>query len=255
MRGAYANNSILIKIIKTMKYNLFPLRELRLVVAAMLILCLVASCKTKAKTSDSESVTEGVVGEYDVEYPEFPKEFSEEMLDWMQKTSLDSMERVLCSHDGWVTFGRKRFHITLNDVVARYPEKSMTYPFKALKGSCDVSIESSSDGRLRIFCWNTGLGGTCPDIARFALVKDADGKVHMLNKDLEEGKWSHMILSVKTLTTRKGESVYLLYDYFRESSSYGAAWVWGCRIKDGIVRVSDAEISSWMNRFIPLVPI
>lgn len=104
---------------------------------------------------------------------------------------------------------------------------AMDYPFDELADSMELSSYCTPDGRLRIIYWDTGMGGTCPDIARYTLLKGDAGKVHLLGRAHE----CSQLIDIYPLKTIKGETVYLLHDYFREWSSYGAAWVWECRIK------------------------
>ncbi len=149
------------------------------------------------------------------------------MAAWLQRIPIDSAERVLCRHNGQVQLGDSTFTVLFSDVLHCCPDKAMDYPFYGLVESMELTTLRTTDGRLRFIYWDTGMGGTCPDIARYTLLKDAAGKVHLLGRDHE----CSQLIDIYSLKTRKGETVYLLHDYFREWSSYGAAWVWGCRIK------------------------
>ena len=60
-----------------------------------------------------------------------------------------------------------QFSIKLKDYTSKFPS-TMNQPFPLLRDSVEdtgVSTINSADGRLRIYAWNTGMGGTQPDIS------------------------------------------------------------------------------------------
>ena len=185
----------------------------------MLAAFLLVSCGTKKPPVDEDY-------DYLYEYDEH-HETSLEVAEWLQRITIDSAERVLCRHNGQVQLGDSTFTVWLVDVLRCCPDKAMDYPFSELADTMDLVIHKSDDDRLLIVHWDTGMGGTCPDIARYTLLKADDGSVHLLDDTYD----SPQLIDIYTLKSRKGETLYLMHDYFREWSSYGAAWVWGCRIK------------------------
>ena len=188
----------------------------------LMVILLPVSCKMKPQDVNSVQEDNDYLYEYDEHYETTP-----EVAAWLQRIPIDSAEHQLCRHKGQIQLGDSTFTVWLSDVLRCCPDMAMNYPFEELAESMDMTIRRTDDGRLRFFYWNTGMGGTCPDIARYTLLKDDAGKVHLMGRAHE----CPQLIDIYTLKTRKGETVYLLHDYFREWSSYGAAWVWGCRIK------------------------
>ena len=198
-----------------MKYKRF-----RLVVPILHVVGIIVACSSKPSVEDPE---------FDdwVDYREQPDSTSPEVSEWFTRVTLDSAERVLSRHDGWVHMGDTTVMMWFSDILRCRTADAMDYPFEELVDSLDMTILSTDDGRLRFFYWNTGMGGTCPDIARYTLLKADDGTVHLL----KGGHGSPQLIDIYQLKTTRGDRVYLLHEYFREWSSYGAAWGWGCSIK------------------------
>ncbi len=198
-----------------MKYKRF-----RPVVPILLVVGIIVACSSKPSVEEDE---------FDdwVDYREQPDSTSPEVAEWLTRVTLDSAERVLSRHDGWVDIGDTTVMMCFSDILRCRTADAMDYPFEELVDSLDMTILSTDDGRLRFFYWNTGMGGTCPDIARYTLLKADDGTVHLL----KGGHGSPQLIDIYQLKTTRGDKVYLLHEYFREWSSYGAAWGWGCRIK------------------------
>ena len=195
-------------------------KRFRLVVPILLVVGIIVACSSKPSVEDPE---------FDdwVDYREQPDSTSPEVSEWFTRVTLDSAERVLSRHDGWVHMGDTTVMMWFSDILRCRTADAMDYPFEELVDSLDMTILSTDDGRLRFFYWNTGMGGTCPDIARYTLLKADDGTVHLL----KGGHGSPQLIDIYQLKTTRGDKVYLLHEYFREWSSYGAAWGWGCSIK------------------------
>ncbi len=205
--------------------NLLKLKtKYRIVILAVALLTVgvAVSCKTKEKAADT--ITED---DWLYEYYEQPDNTSPEVEAWLKSVKLDSAERVLSRQDGYVKVGDTTLKVWLVDVLRHFTSQAMEYPFQELVDSLDMSICRTKDGRLRVLYWDTGLGGTCPDIERHTLLKADDGSIHLL----EDGHDSPQLLDIYSLKTKMGETVYLLHEYYREWSSYGAAWAWCCRVK------------------------
>ena len=196
-------------------------KRFRLVVPILLVVGIIVACSSKPSVEDPE---------FDdwVDYREQPDSTSPEVAEWFTRVTLDSAERILSRHDGWVHMGDTTVMMWFSDILRCRTADAMDYPFEELVDSLDMTILSTDDGRLRFFYWNTGMGGTCPDIARYTLLKADDGTVHLL----KGGHGSPQLIDIYQLKTTRGDRVYLLHEYFREWSTYGAAWVWCCRIKD-----------------------
>ena len=148
-------------------------KRFRLVVPILLVVGIIVACSSKPSVEDPE---------FDdwVDYREQPDSTSPEVSEWFTRVTLDSAERVLSRHDGWVHMGDTTVMMWFSDILRCRTADAMDYPFEELVDSLDMTILSTDDGRLRFFYWNTGMGGTCPDIARYTLLKADDGTVHLL---------------------------------------------------------------------------
>ena len=196
-------------------------RTLWAIALATIILALAPSCKHK--TAPVPDTTD-----YDAYYHDATLDTTPAALvEWLQRVGIDSAERTLCRHAGSIRLDDTTLSLYFVDLLRHLADQAMDYPFDELAEKMEMDIKCSDDGRVRVFYWNTWLGGTCPDIERYTLLKGDDGHVHLL----EEGHDSPQLLDIYQLTSSQGERVYLMHEYFREWSSYGAAWVWCCHIK------------------------
>ena len=160
--------------------------------------------------------------EYEDEHVDVPEATPAEVTAWLQSVSMDSIERTLCRHGGKVvTPEGKALHVFITDVLKSRPEDAMNYPFKEAAESLDIGDHTSTDGRVRIIDWNTGMGGTCPDNARYTLIRGDDGRVHSQGKNHGE----EVVLHLYQLQDSKGRTIYLTHDYFRGSSIEGSGWM------------------------------
>ena len=189
---------------------------------ALLTVCLSVSCKNKEKATDTIAEDDWL---YD--YDEQPATTSVEVAAWLKTVGIDSAERVLSRHNGYVKVGDTTLKVWFVDLLRCYPDKVMDYPFQELVDSLDFVSHRTPDGRLRILMWDTGLGGTCPDVERHTLVKADDGSIHLI----ENGHGSPRLLNIYPLKAKTGETIYLMHEYFREWSTFGAAWAWCCCVK------------------------
>lgn len=92
-----------------------------------------------------------------------------------------------------------------------------------------VNIAASEDNNIRIYSWDTQLGGTmvCWDnVIQFrsnGKLKSYDGSIWSIDESQEEneidfGCWTKNIYSFKR---NDGQTIYVTESYFRESSNYG----------------------------------
>ena len=227
---------------------------IRLLTMVLLAMTLLLSCKGRTEDGADEG------DEYDsLDFDEMyqgadhdiaPDTTSAFVASWLKSVGIDSAERVLCHNNGCVNTADTSFYIFFGDVLRCFPQ-AMDYPFVELALEWGMNIVRSDDGRLRFFYWNTGMGGTCPDIARYTLLKDQNGKVHLIG-DSED---SPQLIDIYTLKTKKGDTIYLLHEYFREWSTFGAAWAWACRIKgstlDTLTIFPHNERSVGLEYYIP----
>lgn len=181
----------------------------------------VVACNGKQEPVVEEPL-DTVEEEYEDEHVDVPEATPAEVTAWLQSVSMDSIERTLCRHGGKVvTPEGKALHVFITDVLKSRPEDAMNYPFKEAAESLDIGDHTSTDGRVRIIDWNTGMGGTCPDNARYTLIRGDDGRVHSQGKNHGE----EVVLHLYQLQDSKGRTIYLTHDYFRGSSIEGSGWM------------------------------
>lgn len=119
---------------------------------------------------------------------------------------------------------------------------TLSYPFTQTCAEGYAHIATSDDGKLRIYSWDTGEGGTM--ICWGNLIQYRSGKEVLsfhasLDKVLhpeETGEYLSFggyVETITTIPTHDGEAIYLIQDYFRESSNLGATSVIALRIREG----------------------
>lgn len=203
--------------------NTLKVKWFLLMVAALCI----AACQGKPTPATEEPV-DTTEEEYEYEEIEVPDTTPAEVAAWLQTVSMDSIERLLCRHGGKVvTPEGKTLHVFITDVLSSRPEDAMNYPFKEAADSLYIGDHTSADGRVRIIDWNTGMGGTMPDNARYTLVRGADGQVRSTGNNHHEA----VVISLYQLQDSHGQTIYLTHDYFREMNTLGAAWVTAWRLQ------------------------
>ena len=187
----------------------------------------VVACNGKQEPAVEEPL-DTVEEEYEDEHVDVPEATPAEVTAWLQTVSMDSIERLLCRHGGKVvTPEGKTLHVFITDVLSSRPEDAMNYPFKEAADSLYIGDHTSADGRVRIIDWNTGMGGTMPDNARYTLLRGDDGRIHSHGKNHDAA----VVIQLYQLQDTKGRTLYLTHDYFRECSTLGAAWVTAWRIQ------------------------
>ena len=198
----------------------------RIKYAYIIVLALIMTACHEKKAPEIETTVDTVIkvdeenDEY--EYDEVKDTTSAQVAAWLQTVSMDSIERLLCRHDGKVvTPDGQKLHVFITDVLSCLPEKAMDYPFKEAVKRLDIIDHRSPDGRVRIITWNTGMGGSCPDNARYTLFKDNNGRIHSQGSNHYEA----VVLDIQQLQDNKNNTLYLTFDYFLESGCMGAAWV------------------------------
>ena len=114
-----------------------------------------------------------------------------------------------------------------------------------------VNIAESDDGNIRIYSWDTQLGGTmvCWDnVIQYrsnGKIKSYDGSIWSVDESREEneidfGCWTKAIY---TFNRNDGQTIYVTESYFRESSSYGYSTLDAFNISDGKLKmIEDAFV-------------
>lgn len=120
---------------------------------------------------------------------------------------------------------------------------TLTHPFSESIKSGYVKVATSSDGKLRVYSWDTGNGGTMiwwaniiqykygKEVMTFA--KSLYGVMHPEKSDEMEIDYGSHIDTILTVPTHSGDAIYLVEDYFRESSNLGYTSLQAICIKNG----------------------
>ena len=120
------------------------------------------------------------------------------------------------------------------------------YDFPYLTDSIGVvNIAASDDGNVRIYSWDTQLGGTMirwDNVIQFrsnGKLKSFDGSTWRIDESTDEedemdfGCWTKAIYTFKR---NDGQTIYVTESYFRVSSSYGYSTLDAFCISDGKLR-------------------
>lgn len=183
-------------------------------IIAIFAVCLTVACShnPESKASVTESNNDSLY-----EYYEMTDTTSAEVAAWLERVSIDSAERLLSRHDGLVVLGDRKHKVWLRDILRCCPQKAMEYPFTELIDSLYYIIQDSKDGRLRLFSWNTGLGGTSPDIALDILLREDDGTAAYVDNNCAVGG---LFFENHLLKSDEGETLYLFYLSSHEWGTY-----------------------------------
>lgn len=103
----------------------------------------------------------------------------------------------------------------LSDFVKNNPA-TLKYKFRSLTDSNACHIVTSTDGLLRIYSWNTWLGGTMRDFNNIFQFRYGN-KVHAINPYNEEGDFGSYFTDIFTLKVN-GKAYYLAVSGGSESS-------------------------------------
>lgn len=125
----------------------------------------------------------------------------------------------------------------LRDLVA-HDSASLTHDFSLMQGKGYVDVVTSDDGKLRLYYWDTGQGGTMIDWGNLCQFRAANGDVYLYEcsvADLErtdEYTFGCAILGLCTVRADNGDVYYLVHTYVREMSNLGYAEIVPVEIQD-----------------------
>ena len=121
------------------------------------------------------------------------------------------------------------------------------YDFSYLTDSTGVvNIEASDDGNVRIYSWDTQLGGTMirwDNVIQFrsnGKLKSFDGSIWRIDESTDEedemdfGCWTKAIYTFKR---NDGQTIYVTESYFRESGSYGYSTLDAFYVSEGKLKM------------------
>ncbi len=124
---------------------------------------------------------------------------------------------------------------------------TLSYPFTKTDKSTNISFNTSKDGKVRLYSWDTGMGGTSPAFTSYLqyesgdsavtdiFVPDGDSRYICANdvrKDGYEVYDGYEVNNLYQIDTPEGP-VYIAIAYFRASSIEGAQLAVAFRIENG----------------------
>jgi hypothetical protein len=101
-----------------------------------------------------------------------------------------------------------KFKETFTKYLAAYPE-TLTYEFDALK-KANIHIATSADKLLRIYSWNTWLGGTMDDFENMFQYKSNGITYHQNSWDKTEKEWDYAPFYSQIFTLKTNNKTYYL---------------------------------------------
>lgn len=124
----------------------------------------------------------------------------------------------------------------------------------------EVQVYVSEDEKMRIYCWNTYQGGTCPDYAAKCQYRTNDGKVRIVDMGGYGVDNNPAVNNVHSVQKNDGTTIYLIERYFRISSNSGESWIDAYVIDKDSLKVVDVcgkdkmsssySIADWYYRTI-----
>lgn len=140
-------------------------------------------------------------------------------------------------------------------------EDTLCYPSEFIPvDRNEVEVYVSEDERMRLYCWNTYQGGTCPDYAVKCQYRTNDGKVRMVDMGGYGIDNNPSVQNVHSVQKNDGTTIYLIERYFRISSNAGESWIDACVIDKDSLKVVDVcgkdkmsssySIADWYYRTI-----
>ncbi len=124
----------------------------------------------------------------------------------------------------------------------------------------EVQVYVSEDEKMRIYCWNTYQGGTCPDYAAKCQYRTNDGKVRIVDMGGYGVDNNPAVNNVHSVQKNDGTTIYLIERYFRISSNAGESWIDAYVIDKDSLKVVDVcgkdkmsssySIADWYDRTI-----
>lgn len=184
--------------------------------------CTNSSKNNNANSEDTES--------------EFFKKFD------VQYTSMEDAERKLIEifeskGDDYI------YYSEMIDFVLK-EDKTIDYPFNLLREKTSIDFVTSDDGNLRLYYWDSGMGGTWILWNNICQYRDSEGKIHSYKGYVMDAKYeiydpgyegdnSCAIMDIKTIYDNDNKPIYLVHCYIRESSNWGYSGIEAIKIENG----------------------
>lgn len=124
---------------------------------------------------------------------------------------------------------------------------TLSYPFVKLRESTNIGFNTSRDGKVRLYSWDTGMGGTSPDFVSYLQYESGDTVVadffvpcgdsrYICEKDVRKDGYEVYdgfdINNIYQIDTSEGPA-YIAVAYYRSSSAEGSQTAVAFRITDG----------------------
>lgn len=125
----------------------------------------------------------------------------------------------------------------MTEIIMNDPA-SLTYDFPRMQGY--ISFVTSDDRKLRLYYWDTGMGGTMIDYGNLCQF-ESNGKVYAYNcsvydLDREEDDFEYIsgcnIGNIYTIQADNGDTYYLIHTLIREASNIGGSVIIPLKIEN-----------------------
>lgn len=93
--------------------------------------------------------------------------------------------------------------------ILQYTKNAATLKYKFEKLGEEISIETSEDGKFRVYSWDRLDGGTMHFFETVYQFQGADGKVYSSSRDLDEGDSGSFVHDIFTVDSKSGK-IYLV---------------------------------------------
>lgn len=124
---------------------------------------------------------------------------------------------------------------------------TLNYSFEKLRVSTNIGFNTSRDGKVRLYSWDTGMGGTSPDFVSYLQYESGDTVVtdffvpcgdsrYICSKDVKRDGYEFFdgydVNNLYQIDTPEGP-VYIAIAYYRSSSAEGSQTAVAFQITDG----------------------
>ncbi len=137
---------------------------------------------------------------------------------------------------------RRPYYEELIDFLLDNPE-TLSYPFALLEEECYINIVTSEDGNLRLYSWDSTMGGTWiawTDVCQYR----SDGRVYAVEGSILDVKYGVfgveddmdnecVVLGIETLYDKSNNPIYIAHTNVRYSSNWVYASVEAVGIHNG----------------------
>ncbi len=202
----------------------------------LLIGLLLGACREKAVENRYEPKLVLMPDDKDVFFRELGFSYS----------TLEEAEHELISRCSSLLGASKMFYLgnKLESLVL-HDSATLTYDFAEIQQNDYVSVLTSEDGNLRLYYWNSEMGGSMIDWVNLCQFR-SNNKVYVytcgvLDLSSQEEEWEYLlgcaVLNLYTIYAKNGEVYYLAHVYVKESGNLGWAGIVPMKIEDDELKI------------------